>query len=106
MRKHPWVRIPPLPPTTFNVIFQYLKLKPNRLIAPLIAPKQASFMISSQLASFALAGSFANHAVNSGIAHYQNPAGLTPYEYICKIWTSEPDRFILNPIHQMPGLNT
>lgn len=32
--------------------------------------------------------------------------GLTPYEYICKIWTSEPDRFILNPIHQMPGLNT
>ena len=32
--------------------------------------------------------------------------GLTPYEYICRIWTSEPDRFILNPIHQMPGLNT
>lgn len=32
--------------------------------------------------------------------------GLTPYEYICKIWTSEPDRFILNPIHHMPGLNT
>ena len=32
--------------------------------------------------------------------------GLTPYEYICKIWTSEPERFILNPIHQMPGLNT
>ncbi len=33
-------------------------------------------------------------------------SGLTPYDYICKIWTSEPDRFILNPIHQMPGLNT
>ncbi len=32
--------------------------------------------------------------------------GLEPYEYICKIWTSEPDRFILDPIHQMPGLNT
>ena len=31
--------------------------------------------------------------------------GLTPYEYICKIWTSEPDRFILDPIHQMPGLS-
>ena len=31
---------------------------------------------------------------------------LTPYEYISKNWTSEPDRFILNPIHQMPGLNT
>jgi transposase len=30
----------------------------------------------------------------------------TRYEYICKIWTSEPDRFIVNPIHQMLGLNT
>lgn len=30
---------------------------------------------------------------------------LTPYEYICKMWTSESDRFIVNPIHQMPGLN-
>lgn len=29
-----------------------------------------------------------------------------PYEYIAKIWTSEPDRFIVDPIHQMPGLNT
>lgn len=36
----------------------------------------------------------------------KTPSGLTPYEYICKIWTSEPDRFILNPIHQMPRLNT
>lgn len=33
-------------------------------------------------------------------------SGLTPYEYVCRIWTSDPDRFILNPIHQMPGLNT
>ena len=33
-------------------------------------------------------------------------SGLTPYEYICKIWTSEPDRFIVDPIHRMPGLNT
>lgn len=32
--------------------------------------------------------------------------GLTPHEYICKMWTAEPERFILNPIHQMPGLNT
>ncbi|PYF08678.1 hypothetical protein C8J30_1116 [Rhodobacter viridis] len=32
--------------------------------------------------------------------------GLTPYEYICKVWTSEPDRSILKPNHQMPGLNT
>jgi len=33
-------------------------------------------------------------------------SGLMPYEYICKIWTSEPDLSIVNPIHQMPGLNT
>ena len=32
--------------------------------------------------------------------------GLTPYEYICKIWETEPERFRLNPHHQMPGLNT
>src|SRR5215218_9347859 len=30
--------------------------------------------------------------------------GLTPYEFICKMWTSQPKRFTLNPIHQMPGL--
>ena len=29
--------------------------------------------------------------------------GLTPYEFICKIWTTEPKRFTFNPIHQMPG---
>jgi transposase InsO family protein len=32
--------------------------------------------------------------------------GLTPYEFICKCWTKEPERFRLNPIHQMPGLNS
>ena len=32
--------------------------------------------------------------------------GLTPYESICKLWTHDPDRFTLDPIHQMPGLNT
>jgi hypothetical protein len=31
--------------------------------------------------------------------------GLTPYEFICKAWQTEPQRFILNPPHQMPGLN-
>jgi transposase-like protein len=32
--------------------------------------------------------------------------GLTPYEFICKVWTKEPKRFRLNPLQQMPGLNT
>ena len=31
--------------------------------------------------------------------------GLTPYEFICKAWTNEPQRFTLDPLHQMPGLN-
>ena len=32
--------------------------------------------------------------------------GPTPYEYVCSVWTSDPKQFRLNPIHQMPGLNT
>jgi transposase InsO family protein len=32
--------------------------------------------------------------------------GLSPYEYICRTWTAEPQRFHLDPTHQMPGLNT
>ena len=31
--------------------------------------------------------------------------GLTPYEFVCKAWTSQPQRFKLNPLQQMPGLN-
>jgi transposase InsO family protein len=40
------------------------------------------------------------------VRRLKTPGGLTPCEYISKIWTSEPERFILNPIHQMLGLNT
>jgi transposase InsO family protein len=32
--------------------------------------------------------------------------GLTPYEFVCKTWTEQPQRFTINPIHQMPGLNS
>jgi transposase-like protein len=31
--------------------------------------------------------------------------GLTPYEYICKRWTENPDQFRLDPIHHKLGLN-
>ena len=31
--------------------------------------------------------------------------GPTPYEAICKAWTSDQKRFTINPLHQMPGLN-
>ena len=40
-------------------------------------------------------------------ARRQKPLkGLTPFEYICKCWTSESNRFTINPLQQMPGLNT
>ncbi|HYI40773.1 MAG TPA: IS481 family transposase, partial [Allosphingosinicella sp.] len=32
--------------------------------------------------------------------------GLTPYEYICKCWASQPERFTSNPHHQSLGPNT
>jgi transposase InsO family protein len=31
--------------------------------------------------------------------------GLTPYEFICNAWTAQPERFTLNPLQKMPGLN-
>ena len=32
--------------------------------------------------------------------------GVTPYAFICKQWTSKPERFSLNLVHQMPGLKS
>jgi len=32
--------------------------------------------------------------------------GMSPYEFICKAWTNEPDRFRINPIQHTVGLNT
>jgi transposase InsO family protein len=29
-----------------------------------------------------------------------------PYEFICKAWTSQPERFTTNPLQQMPGSNS
>jgi hypothetical protein len=34
-----------------------------------------------------------------------NHQGLTPYEFICKAWASQLERFTFDPFHQMPGLN-
>ncbi len=31
--------------------------------------------------------------------------GLTPYEFIIKTWTSDPNKFIINPNHYILGLN-
>jgi transposase InsO family protein len=53
--------------------------------------------LRSHLADFVAAYNFAKRL--------KTLKGLTPYEYICKAWTKEPERFTLDPIHQMPGLN-
>ena len=58
----------------------------------------AAHQLRTHLADFMAAYNFARRL--------KPLSGLTPSEYIAKIWTSEPDRFIVDPIHQMPGLNT
>jgi transposase InsO family protein len=52
---------------------------------------------SNHLADFVQAYNFAKRL--------KTLKGLTPYEFICKAWTNQPERFTLNPLHQMPGLN-
>jgi transposase InsO family protein len=54
--------------------------------------------LRSHLADFVQAYNFAKRL--------KTLKGLTPYEFICKCWTSQPERFILNPLQQMPGLNS
>lgn len=34
------------------------------------------------------------------------PRGLTAYEFICRAWTKEPERFKIHPSHHILGLNT
>ena len=53
--------------------------------------------LRSHLADFVQAYNFAKRL--------KTLKGLTPYEFICKCWTSQPERFTLNPLQQMPGLN-
>ncbi len=56
-----------------------------------------AFMPCSHLYTFLMAYNFAKRlkALN----------GQTSYQYICKIWTNEPDRFNVNPFHHNVGLN-
>ena len=54
--------------------------------------------LRARLRDFMVAYNFARRLKTLG--------SLTPYEYVCKVWTSEPDRFVPNSIHQMPELNT
>ncbi len=54
--------------------------------------------LNSHLTSFVVAYNFAKRL--------KTLKGLTPYEFICKVWTNKPERFKPNPLHEMPGLNT
>jgi len=54
--------------------------------------------LRGHLADFVIAYNFARRL--------KTLLGLTPYEYVCKTWSKEPERFTLDPTHQMPGLNT
>ena len=53
--------------------------------------------LRSHLADFVVAYNFAKRL--------KTLKGLTPFEYICKVWTKDPERFNLDPLQQMPGLN-
>ena len=54
--------------------------------------------LRGHLASFLAAYNFAKRL--------KTLRGLTPYEYICKVWTERPKQFRLNPLHHTLGLNT
>lgn len=54
--------------------------------------------LRGRLADFAMAYNFA--------CRLKTLSGLTPYEYSCKTWSKELDRFTLDPAHQIPGPNT
>ena len=97
---HPWTngqveRIP------LTVCKQTVAGQRNRTIKDATVKRfhyESHVQLRTHLADFLSAYNFARRL--------KTLSGLTPYEYICKICTSEPDRFILDPIHQMPGLNT
>jgi hypothetical protein len=54
--------------------------------------------LSSHPTSFVAAYDFAKRL--------QTLNGPTPYEFICKARTNQPERFGLNQLHEIPGLNT
>ena len=53
--------------------------------------------LRKHLASFVAAYNFARRL--------KTLKGLTPYEFICKAWVAQPQRFTNNPLHQIPGPN-
>lgn len=72
----------------------------NRMIKD-VTVKRFNYSNNGQLGTH-LAGFTAAYNYTRRLKTLSN---LARCEYICKIWTSEPGRFILSPIHQMPELS-
>jgi hypothetical protein len=53
--------------------------------------------LHSHLTNFVVAYNFAKRL--------KTLKGITPCEFTCNVWTNQAERFTLNPIRQMPGLN-
>ena len=93
--KHPWTNGQSLPRTRSGVE------RMNRTIKDATVKRfhyETHDQLREHLANFVAAYNFAKRL--------KTLKGLTPYEYICKIWTQEPQRFISNPHHQSPGPNS
>jgi hypothetical protein len=59
---------------------------------------QSHDQLKSHLQTFLMAYNFARRL--------KTLKGLTPYEYVCTIWTKEPERFEINPAQHTVGLNS
>ncbi len=58
---------------------------------------QSHEQLKSHLQTFLMAYNFARRL--------KTLKGLTPYEFVCKTWTNEPERFTINPTQHTVGLN-
>lgn len=58
---------------------------------------QTHEQLKDHLQTFLMAYSFARRL--------KTLKGLTPYEFVCKTWIKEPNRFRINPIQHTVGLN-
>ena len=98
--KHPWTNGPPLGDCRQSPAGQRVE-RMNRTIKDATVKRfhyDDHDQLRKHMANFISAYNFGRRL--------KTLKGLAPYEFICKKWTTEPEKFTLNPIHQMPGLNT
>ncbi len=89
---HPWTNGQSLPRTRSGVE------RMNRTIKDATVKRyhyESHDQLKAHLDTFLLAYNFAKRL--------KTLKGLTPYEYVCKVWTQEPERFKLKPMHHTPG---